>query len=610
MLQCSLTSTRGAGSLSISPKLTFRSTVPETSPAFALLRPWELMDSDIIKQSQITTAEAYYSPWRQDADSHRFAQEFKDLILSLRDWEVDLNESCQSYGGLLRPLDRIAFWGFLDSHRDEELANAGVELLNAGLEFSDFWWLSRHRVLKYSHHNYTRQLAICVDQYRNADEAIFDADSAIHTDDPINGEDDSEPNRSHDMLRDAIISSTNEIAMCIFEALIDRRRRLAALAIKELGWRAHNILDLNNVLDANAALVCKLLKCKSATVPQSLLVPSKWRTIYHALFKGLRGDDQDTYTVPLRKWADIFYDAGFSVLDCDEHGSNLVAVLAAEVEQPTSFWKEDLAEISGYYLRILDKGVTLDQKNLRATSNAFFVPHTPAALYLGRQMSLRLFARYLNHPPYLLSCGAKIIDSQKRVEVRQLLMHVVNTKTMDDCICACSLGGCCAITAMFRYLPNSSEVTPSSETLDESRLGFALWLVELLNITSEGWSFVVASIVQFLTFQRLKLTHTCCKYNRYTELFDIFDDEDRTEIQEEESEDLAQLSSLVSEFEHTYANQGVLLSKFLNGYWNTRVDEVMTNGNCIMDESEARQIRELGVVLAPADDAKGFDAFE
>lgn len=428
---------------------------------------------------------------------------------------------------------------------------------------------------------------------------FLDADSAIHTDDPANGEDSDEPSCSHDMLRDAIISSTDEIAMCILQALIDRRRRLAAIAIQELGCRAHSILGMGKVLDANAALVYKLLKRLSAAVPQGLLVPSKWRTIYDALYKGLRGDDQDTYTVPLRKWANIFSDAGFSVLDSDEHGRNLVAVLAIEIERPMSFWREDLAEISGYYSCILGKGVALEQRNWRPTPSGNVIPHTPAALYVGRQMSLRLFARHLNDPPYLLTRGSKII---KKAEVRQLLMQVVNTKTMDDCVCACSLGGCCAITAMLRYIPFSM-VFPTSSAMDESRIGFALWLVELLDITNEGWKFVVANIIQFLTFQRLELTHTCCKYNRHTALFDIFDDDDRTEIQEEESEGLAQLASLMSEFEHVYVDQGVLPSRFLEGYWTTRMDEVMSKNGDRMDEGEVRQIRELGVVLKPDDGA-------
>lgn len=67
----------------------------------------------------------------------------------------------------------MVFWGLLNFRRDEELATVGVELLNIDLEFSDTWWLLRHRGLRWSHHDYTRQLAICMDQYRDVDEAAI-----------------------------------------------------------------------------------------------------------------------------------------------------------------------------------------------------------------------------------------------------------------------------------------------------------------------------------------------------------------------------------------------------------------------------------------------------
>lgn len=87
ILQCSLLMTRGAGGLSISPTLTFRSTVDRTSPAFALFRPWELIDKFSTKQNQISTPGAYYK-W--------VAQELNRLFLERRASPSDMDEHGQT----------------------------------------------------------------------------------------------------------------------------------------------------------------------------------------------------------------------------------------------------------------------------------------------------------------------------------------------------------------------------------------------------------------------------------------------------------------------------------------------------------------------------------
>lgn len=135
---------------------------------------------------------------------------------------------------------------------------------------------------------------------------------------------------------------------------------------------------------------------------------------------------------------------------------------------------------------------------------------------------------------------------------------------------------------------------------------FPILLASLLDITTnDGWSFFPAKILRFLTFERLEMTHTCCEhqfdYQRYrstNNYFSVFDENDRVEIQEEESADLKELEKLMLEFQHAYTDLGIPLPEFLQGYWTTRMDEVMSSKEAI-SEDEVGQIRELGVTWEP-----------
>ena len=176
------------------------------------------------------------------------------------------------------------------------------------------------------------------------------------------------------------------------------------------------------------------------------------------------------------------------------------------------------------------------------------------------------------------------------------MTQVVNETTSDDCKCACSLEGCCAITAMLKKISNCQHM---------ERFLFTTWLVNLLDIAKDGWNIVPANVVRILTFERLELTHTCCVWqgNQWfgddtTRYFAAFDDGERAETQDEESENLNKLAVLMLEFEHAYIALGVPLPEFLKGYWRTRMDEVMSGEEAI-DEDEVRRIRELGVTWEP-----------
>jgi hypothetical protein len=328
-------------------------------------------------------------------------------------------------------------------------------------------------------------------------------------------------------------------------------------------------------LDASAARVYNLLKENNILLPHSLLVPSGWQTIYHVLFQG---DEYDINPLKsLTKWTDIFYDAGFhEFVGFDGSGENLLMV---KFDMPIL---PRLTEVVEFFSWLLRKGLRLGHKSFRGNDDGDYIPHTPAAFYVGRWIISMIGEPEVDW------------DSTMEMELRYLLTEVVDERTPDDCRCACSLDCCRAITAMLKEIARVCSKKPGRALYD-----YTIWLVNLLDIANDGWSFFSANIIRFLTFERLELTHTCCAWQgRLNNYFAIFNDNDRIEIQEEESVDLNELVKLMLEFRHAYADLSVPLPEFLQGYWMTRMDEVMS-GEEAMNEDEARRIRELGVTWEP-----------
>jgi DNA gyrase/topoisomerase IV subunit A len=72
--------------------------------------------------------------------------------------------------------------------------------------------------------------------------------------------------------------------------------------------------------------------------------------------------------------------------------------------------------------------------------------------------------------------------------------------------------------------------------------------------------------------------------------------EEAQEIREEESELIDQLEALVVEFNEKYDELGVGMSEFYEGYWKTRMSEVLAPAE--RDEEVLRRAREVGVFLS------------
>lgn len=382
----------------------------------------------------------------------------------------------------------------------------------------------------------------------------------------------------HEPLWDSIGRSSDEVAKFFLQALVDRRRRLAGIASQELPCSVKKSIDIlpDKVIDASAALVYSLLKQNHVRLPPSLAVPSGWQTIYHLLHSLLL---YSRFCSPTY-WADLFYNAGFhDFTGYDASGRNVLMDIFYR-----SVSDDKVPVYLDLYLWYLRKGVKLGHKNFRMTDEGDWISHTPGAFYVGS-----FIVEILSLSPLI---------ERNSTQLRSLLTKVVAERTSDDCKCGCSINGCDALTSMLKERRRYQ--TAIYREPDQDFYQFPILLANLLNITNDGWTFFPAEILRFLTFERLEMTHTCCVYHEESwchDYFSVFDDNNRVEIQEEESADLEQLESLMLEFRRAYTDLGASLPDFLQGYWTTRMDHVMSEE--AIREDEATRIRELGVTWEP-----------
>lgn len=193
------------------------------------------------------------------------------------------------------------------------------------------------------------------------------------------------------------------------------------------------------------------------------------------------------------------------------------------------------------------------------------------------------------------------------------MRHVLNHASADTCICYCSLAGCTPPTLFIRAFFDRcrwGESDMIQVVMDSMHQGMELVTIFL----SSDWDTeVAANVLRVITFQRLGMKHTCCKYNRWwyraaessvTEeilvgqykVVEIMDPEEAAEIQEEDQHLAIRLEALVAEFTAKYNEQKVSFHKFFFGYWWQRMNEVEAEKDEAWTD-DLGSIREIGVIL-------------
>ena len=361
-----------------------------------------------------------------------------------------------------------------------------------------------------------------------------------------------------------VIDWTEIIPLFLLRTFQERRRKLFELAELTLPAEVWADLDVptDRLLDDRAAEIQRVLIDAGIEIPKSISVPQRRGTVYHS----------PRWSA---KQADQLWDAGFRDIDsCDESGHT------------------PLSKCRGYSLEyaqwLLNRGADSSRE----------ICYTNKSNYSGREPVAGLTATHYMADGlglYFTAFSNNRFSPAAFVIFEELL---VNGDSHDDCHCACSSGGCATFTILLKAIGNRrSFMRKASSTPAESR---KLLLQRLESPThpassSPMRSKIVEQVIRFETFEALQLSHTCCDFNYFGPVR-WYPPEEVQEIHEEWAELLSKHEDLVSEFCHKFREVGGTLVSFLEGYWQTRMDEVLKEEKPL-DEEDGRRLRELGIVL-------------
>lgn len=359
---------------------------------------------------------------------------------------------------------------------------------------------------------------------------------------------------------------------CIIKMEANRRRKLQSLLIDYLPENVYRSLSFceGALLDEQASIARNALERHNVPIPAFLTLVYDHGTIYHHHYLTVR-------------ILDVFWEAGFrdvNGLDWTGH-TPLMSMTFKDSEL------EEALEILAWFE---SKGVDIHEK----------VNHLHQNSRTQIDSESRDFHRNLSHTvlhyiccnlpydhrvhgfPFHIYSGSSVLSKGAQVLVRR----IVSSKIRDACICACSSGGCQALHMMLKSdFQNSrgrlnsfpSLCRPNDTTVDE----------------------IFSEAVRLWTFEKLGLTHTCCRKrmcNSHEKKFLLasLDQEEIDEIQEEEREDLELLEDLLIEFDQQWKQtEDCLRIELMSVYWQTRMETVLSKRKPM----DFDKIRDMGVVL-------------
>ena len=255
---------------------------------------------------------------------------------------------------------------------------------------------------------------------------------------------------------------------------------------------------------------------------------------------------------------------------------------------------KDLARETTLYSWLIGKGAKLYRPqhgifdyDPGRTPNPIELPPTTRALhYVAAQIGYS--ACSVAWQEYRGFIKEPLHDSLNRLskDARLLPIKTILDVSCDDCVCACSSQGCLACTMMLKGFQSPYDATRGWFTLATE------YLLRFLEPHKLCPDWLVKEIIRYCTFKELKLKHTCCQWVPWHGITKL-EPEEQAEIRDEDREKIELLEGLLLEFEENRGTQDVL--SFLEGYWTTRMDQVLQEQGCVDEDA----LRELGVVLRP-----------
>ena len=368
-----------------------------------------------------------------------------------------------------------------------------------------------------------------------------------------------------------ILKWEHEIPLFLLSTLQERRRKLLDLAKLTLPAEVWADLDVptDRLLDDRAAEIQRVLVDADIEIPKSICVPQRRGTVYHG----------PSFCA---KQADQLWDAGFRDIDSpNEDGYTPIMYMGRLSRLEYAQW-------------LLDHGVDVHEEvsyvSYDECGNGTSVAGLTRLHYIAH-----MFARdrtILLNPKF---SPTQRVANEPLITFERLL---VENDCHDDCHCACSSGGCAPFTFLLKAM--NERIGLYKRTPEESSRCRRLLLQQLESpghpaSSAPVLSNIVEKLIRFETFEALDLNHTCCEFESY-EPRRRYPPEEVQEVYEEWEELLAKHEDLVSGFCHKFQELGGTLTSFLEGYWQTRMDEVLKEAKPYSEE-DIQKLREIGIVL-------------
>ena len=368
-----------------------------------------------------------------------------------------------------------------------------------------------------------------------------------------------------------ILEREDEIPLFLLSTLQERRRKLLDLAKLTLPAEVWADLDVpaDRLLDGRAAEIQRVLIDADIEIPNSISVRQWHGTVYHG-------------PIMLAKQADQLWDAGFRDIDSpNERGHTPIMLNAYRSGFEYDQW-------------LLDHGADLHGEGSCVYHNECGNEKSVAGL-----TKLHYVAHDLPQNSMLL-LDPKVPPAQK-VAIEPLITFerlLVENECHDDCYCACSSGGCAPFTSLLKAMSKREGLYERIPKESSRRRRLLLQQLESPGHPASSapmLSNIVEKVIRFETFEALDLNHTCCEFDFYKPSR-RYTPEEVQEVHEEWEELLSKHEDLVSEFCHKFQELGGTLTSFLEGYWQTRMDEVLKEEKPYSEE-DIQRLREIGVVL-------------
>lgn len=200
-----------------------------------------------------------------------------------------------------------------------------------------------------------------------------------------------------------------------------------------------------------------------------------------------------------------------------------------------------------------------------------------------------------------LSCASGVQHEEsttKKAARRSLMKQILVSEHTDQCLCHCSVSGCLPITC-------TASVLSYSEDISQFRLKGCVSLFRTItNVVdfkrSKSTNFALA-VIRLLTFDRLGLTHTCCKRikNEWSPDFDECQPEEQIveDIRYHEGKDIEILETLIQMFECAWTDFPGNFLSFFRTIWIPRMrlhDEKLA---AEPESDVVKRLEGIGVVL-------------